>query len=37
MGSASAMAWLLLVVIGLVTAALFVSSRRWVFYAGEDR
>jgi len=37
MGSASAMAWLLLLVIGLVTAALFASSRRWVFYAGEDR
>ena len=36
MGSASAMAWLLLVVIGLVTAALFASSRRWVYYAGED-
>ena len=37
MGYASAMAWLLLVVIGAITLLLFRTSRRWVFYAGEDR
>ncbi|GAA1828294.1 sugar ABC transporter permease [Luedemannella flava] len=36
MGYASAMAWLLVLVIAAVTALLFRSSRRWVFYAGED-
>ncbi len=32
MGHAAAMAWLLLVAIGLVTALLFWSARYWVFY-----
>lgn len=32
MGYGAAMAWLLLVAIALVTAAIFASSRRWVFY-----
>jgi multiple sugar transport system permease protein len=32
MGYASALAWVLLVIIGLVTAALFATSRFWVFY-----
>jgi multiple sugar transport system permease protein len=36
MGYASAMAWVLLLAIAAVTAALFRTSRRWVFYAGED-
>ncbi|MFF7309178.1 ABC transporter permease subunit [Streptomyces sp. NPDC008137] len=35
MGYASAMAWVLLVVIGVVTAVLFRTSRSWVFYASE--
>ncbi len=35
MGYASAMAWLLVVVIGLLTAAAFGTSRHWVHYAGE--
>ena len=35
MGYASAMAWVLLLVIGAVTAVLFRSSRSWVFYASE--
>ncbi|GAA2303451.1 sugar ABC transporter permease [Streptomyces hawaiiensis] len=35
MGYASAMAWVLLLVIGVVTAVLFRSSRSWVFYASE--
>ncbi|MCM0622772.1 carbohydrate ABC transporter permease [Nocardioides bruguierae] len=36
MGTASAMAWLLLLAIAVVTALLFATSRRWVFYAGEE-
>ncbi|WP_069811281.1 carbohydrate ABC transporter permease [Streptomyces sp. TP-A0874] len=35
MGYASAMAWVLLAAIGLVTAVLFRTSRSWVFYANE--
>jgi multiple sugar transport system permease protein len=37
MGYASAMAWVLLLVIALVTALLFRTSRSWVFYAGGDK
>ena len=33
MGYASAMAWLLLTIIGLVTAILFVFSKKWVYYS----
>ncbi|MFG2587884.1 sugar ABC transporter permease [Streptomyces sp. NBC_01166] len=36
MGYASAMAWLLLIAIGLVTLILFRTSRSWVFYADEE-
>ncbi|BEL04451.1 sugar ABC transporter permease [Actinoplanes sichuanensis] len=36
MGYASAMAWALLLVIAAVTAVLFGTSRRWVYYAGDD-
>lgn len=36
MGYASAMAWLLLGVIAIVTAILFRTSRAWVFYSGEE-
>jgi multiple sugar transport system permease protein len=35
MGYASALAWLLFLVIGIVTAIQVVSSRRWVYYEGE--
>jgi multiple sugar transport system permease protein len=35
MGYASAMAWVLLVVIGLFTWLAFGTSKRWVHYAGE--
>ncbi|THF77752.1 carbohydrate ABC transporter permease [Cohnella fermenti] len=35
MGYASALAWVLLVLIGLVTALLFWSSRYWVFYESQ--
>jgi multiple sugar transport system permease protein len=36
MGYASAMAWILVVAIAIVTAVLFRSARMWVFYHGED-
>jgi multiple sugar transport system permease protein len=36
MGYASAMAWFLLVVIAIVTALIFRSSRSWVHYSGDD-
>jgi multiple sugar transport system permease protein len=35
MGYASAMAWLLVIVIGLLTALAFWTSKHWVHYAGE--
>ncbi|MET9800549.1 sugar ABC transporter permease [Streptomyces sp. NPDC006368] len=37
MGFASAMAWMLLLAVGLVTAALFWSQRRWVHYEEAAR
>jgi multiple sugar transport system permease protein len=37
MGFASAMAWMLLIAVGLVTAALFWSQRRWVHYEEASR
>ena len=37
MGYGAAMAWVLLVVIALVTAAIFASSRYWVFYMEQAR
>ena len=37
MGYASAMAWLLLIAIAIVTGILFRTSRAWVFYAGEGK
>lgn len=37
MGYASAMAWFLLIVIAIVTALIFRSSRSWVHYSGDDR
>ncbi|MFY0759542.1 sugar ABC transporter permease [Metabacillus dongyingensis] len=35
MGYASALAWILLAIIGIVTALIFISSRYWVFYESE--
>lgn len=35
MGKASAMAWILLVIIVVFTAILFSTSGRWVYYGGE--
>jgi multiple sugar transport system permease protein len=37
MGYASALAWILLVIIAAVTAAIFSSSRFWVFYETENK
>ncbi|MFY1632093.1 carbohydrate ABC transporter permease [Solwaraspora sp. WMMB335] len=37
MGYASAMAWLLLLGVGLVTAFLFRTARGWVHYSGDSR
>ncbi|MEV8568829.1 sugar ABC transporter permease [Streptomyces sp. NPDC051322] len=37
MGFASAMAWVLLVTVGLVTAVLFWSQKRWVYYEEASR
>ncbi|MGS2586144.1 carbohydrate ABC transporter permease [Streptomyces hebeiensis] len=36
MGYAAAMAWLLLIVIGVITLILFRTSRSWVFYADTE-
>jgi len=36
MGYAAAMAWVLLVVVAVLTALIFKSSRYWVFYAQEE-
>lgn len=36
MGYAAAMAWLLLIAIGIITLILFRTSRSWVFYADEE-
>jgi multiple sugar transport system permease protein len=37
MGYASAMAWILLIIIGVFTAIAFLSSRYWVYYEDEAR
>ncbi|WP_246483315.1 carbohydrate ABC transporter permease [Alkalicoccobacillus gibsonii] len=35
MGYASAMAWMLLVVVAIITALIFYSSKKWVYYESE--
>ena len=37
MGYASALAWILFLVILIITAIQFWGSRRWVYYEGERR
>jgi multiple sugar transport system permease protein len=37
MGYASAMAWVLVVIVGIITAILFRTSRAWVHYSGDSR
>ena len=36
LGYASAMAWLLFVIVVLITVMLFRSSSRWVYYADKE-
>ncbi|MFB5763160.1 carbohydrate ABC transporter permease [Paenibacillus medicaginis] len=35
MGYASAMAWMMLIIIGILTVILFITSKYWVFYEAE--
>jgi multiple sugar transport system permease protein len=37
MGYAAAMAWVLVLVVAVITAVLFRTARIWVYYSGEDR
>lgn len=37
MGYASAMAWLLLIVIGIITLIFFKTSDKWVHYSGDEK
>ncbi|MCQ4210606.1 carbohydrate ABC transporter permease [Streptomyces longispororuber] len=37
MGYAAALTWVLLLVVGVITAVLFKTSGRWVHYAGEEK
>lgn len=37
MGYASAMAWVLVIAVGIVTLLLFRTSKAWVHYAGDER
>lgn len=37
MGYASAMAWVLVAVVGIITAIFFKTSNRWVHYGGESK
>jgi len=37
MGYGSALAWLLFIIVMILTIGLFMSSGRWVYYAGEGR
>jgi multiple sugar transport system permease protein len=37
LGYAAAMAWLLVIAVGIITLIFFRTSRYWVYYAGEGR
>ncbi len=37
MGKASAQAWVLFVILLVLTAIAFYSQKRWVYYADEER
>jgi multiple sugar transport system permease protein len=37
MGYASALAWLLFVIILILTVMMWTTSARWVYYEGEER
>jgi len=36
-GRGSAMAWMLLIVVSLITVIIFKTSGKWVFYEGEQK
>jgi multiple sugar transport system permease protein len=36
MGKASAVAWVILIIIVIFTALMFRSSAKWVYYGGEE-
>jgi multiple sugar transport system permease protein len=36
MGYASAMAWVLFLIVITLTAILFATQKRWVFYQGKE-
>jgi len=36
MGYASALAWILLIIVGLMTAIIFSTSKKWVYYESEE-
>ena len=36
MGMASAQAWVLFVIVCVLTAVAFVSQKKWVYYSDED-
>ncbi|WP_407946517.1 carbohydrate ABC transporter permease [Paenibacillus alkaliterrae] len=36
MGYASAMAWILFLIVVILTALIFISQKRWVYYQGKD-
>jgi len=36
MGYASAMAWILLLIVALLTALVFATSKYWVFYETKE-
>jgi multiple sugar transport system permease protein len=37
MGYASAMAWLLVIVVGIITLIFFRTSKSWVHYSGDAK
>jgi oligogalacturonide transport system permease protein len=37
MGLASAMAWLLFLIVAVLTAVSFISQKHWVYYGDEER
>ena len=37
MGLASAMAWILFIIVATLTAIAFLSQKYWVYYSGDER
>jgi oligogalacturonide transport system permease protein len=36
MGMASAQAWILFIIVAVLTAVAFISQKKWVYYSDED-